>query len=72
MRGGEGGRGFTHQCLVHSQVHGSVQWERRLYTCSNQLANSTCLSGSFTPRHTHMLTEVGETQWWMRRWRVAA
>lgn len=30
-----------------------------LYTCSNQLATATCLSGGFTLRHTPTLVEVG-------------
>ena len=30
-----------------------------LYTCSNQLATATCLSGGFTLRHTPALVEVG-------------
>ncbi len=33
-----------------------------LYTCSNQLATTTCLSGSFTLRHTHALAEVGASR----------
>lgn len=31
-----------------------------LYTCSNQLATTTCLSGGFTLRHTPTFAEVGE------------
>lgn len=54
------GRGFARQ-VPGRQPSAQIgpMGTHSLYTCSNQLAATTCLSGSFTLRHTPVFAEEG-------------